>query len=138
MTGTDVVTRSPVLIVSADPDTRDMYVYALQAAAMDVHGRTSADEVVAFAAKTKPAAIVLDVRVRADWHLCRRFRREPATSGVPVIAISGFVAEDRRYRRLASRVGCAAFLAKPSLPDTVRQVVGRVLRGERGIELLAP
>ena len=56
---------------------------------MEVHGRTPADETVAFATKTTPAAIVIDVRVPADCQLCGRFQREPATIGVPVVAISG-------------------------------------------------
>jgi len=128
----------PVLVVSGDDDTREMYVQGLHAVHIDVCGGASADEAVRIAAKSTPAAIVLDIHAPDDFYLCRRFQFEPATARVPVIAVSGYVTGDHRFRRMSSDMGCAAFIAKPSLPETIAHIVERVIAGERDIEQMDP
>jgi CheY-like chemotaxis protein len=81
------------------------------------------------------AAVVVDVRGPADWCLCEQLRSCPDTARTPLIVVTGYVAPDARFRRLAAQLGCAAFLSKPSLPSTVVEVVARVIDGERGIEV---
>jgi CheY-like chemotaxis protein len=125
-----------VIIVSPDPDTQDLYIYGLRAERRPAYGTSGLEDTLALAAVVRPAAIVVDVRAVGDWELCRNFRREPLTREVPLVVITGYIAPSGQYRHLAGEIGCAAFLAKPSLPDTLDQVIRRVVRGERGIEVM--
>ena len=127
--------HAPVIVMSTDADTQDMYVYALRARRRRVYGTSSVDETITLTQDGGAAAIVLDARQRDDFVQCRRLRRHRVTSLVPIVVVSSYVTEDGRYRRLATRLGCAAFLAKPSTPSTVDGVVTRVIRGERGIDV---
>jgi CheY-like chemotaxis protein len=125
-----------VIIVSSDPDTQDMYVLGFRSRRRPVFGTSGPDDTLALARVLRPSAIVVDVREPRDWQVCWRCRRDPIAKEVPVVVVAGYVAADQRCRRLAARVGCAALLIKPSLPETVADIVGRVERGERGIELI--
>ena len=124
-----------VIIVSADPDTQDMYVHGFRARRRPAYGTSGPDDTLALARALRPSAIMVDVREPRGWQICWRCRRDPIAQEVPLVIVTGCVAADRRCRRLASRVGCAAFLMKPSRPETVEDIVRRVERGERGIEL---
>jgi CheY-like chemotaxis protein len=131
------VVAKAVMIVSTDQDTQDLYVHALRARRRKAYGTTSLAETVRLAREDPPAAIVVDVRGAIDWRACRGLRREPITRDVPLIALTGWVAPDHRFRNMATRLGCAAYLLKPSLPDTLHSVVERVIGGETGIEVLS-
>ena len=124
-----------VIIVSSDPDTQDMYVHGFRARRRPAYGTCGPDDTLALARALQPSAIVVDVREPRGWQVCWRCRRDPIAQGVPLVVVTGDVVADLRCRRLASRVGCAAFLMKPSRPETVEDIVRRVERGERGIEL---
>jgi CheY-like chemotaxis protein len=126
---------APVLIVSADPDTQDLYVMALRSRRRPVYGISNAEEALALAG-ARPGAIVVDVRGEEDWEQIDRLHQSGPMRRVPLIVVTGFVVRDGRFRRRAASSGCAAFLAKPSLPDVVERTIDRVMRGEHGIELI--
>jgi CheY-like chemotaxis protein len=125
-----------VIVVSSDPGTQDMYVHGFRARRRAVYGTSGLDDTLALARALRPSAIVVDVREPRGWQVCWRCRRDPIAQEVPLVIVTGDVAADWRCRRLASRVGCAAFLTKPARPETVADIVTRVERGERGIELI--
>jgi hypothetical protein len=124
-----------IIIVSSDPHTQDMYVHGFRSRRRPAYGTSGSDDTLALARALRPSAIVVDVREPRDWQLCWRCRRDLVAKEVPLVIVTGYVTADLRCRRLAARVGCAAFLIRPSLPETVANIVGRVERGERGIEM---
>jgi CheY-like chemotaxis protein len=126
---------APVLILSADPDTQDLYVAALRSRRRPVYGVCNAQEAVALAG-VRPGAIVVDVRSEPEWEQIDQLRESGPMRRVPIVVVTGFVLHDGRFRRRAASSGCAAFLAKPSLPDVVEHTIDRVMRGEHGIELI--
>jgi two-component system, cell cycle response regulator DivK len=129
---------APVLILSEDVDTQDLYVVALRWRRRAAYGVATLRDALALARETRLSAIVVDVRCDDDWRACQRLRRNTVTREVPLVALTGYIAADGRFRRRAARVGCAAFIAKPTLPDTVAAVIDRVIDGEHGIEVMQP
>jgi CheY-like chemotaxis protein len=71
-----------------------------------------------------PALILMDIQLPGmdGWELTRRLRRNPATSHIPVIALTAYGTKGDDER--AQEAGCVAFIAKPvstrQLPGIVR------------------
>jgi DNA-binding NtrC family response regulator len=130
--------HAPVLIVSSDLDTQDLYVSALRANRRATHSVATLDELLAFTRAMTVAAIVVDIRHETDWDVCAAVRQHDGAHAIPVVVISGYVAADGCYRRRAAQYGCAAFMAKPALPADLNLTIDRVLSGEHGIEVMSP
>jgi CheY-like chemotaxis protein len=54
---------------------------------------------------------------------------------VPLIILTSLIRPDRAHRRKARSLGCAAFIAKPCSLRQLVDVVWRVRRGSRGLEI---
>lgn len=66
------------------------------------------------AARThRPDLILMDIAmpVRSGLSAAHRIRKDPATSGIPVVAVTAYSPAD--FREDAERAGCAGFLTKP-------------------------
>ena len=85
-------------------------------------------DVVAF------SLVVVDVVSAADWHVCRRLVQSGRS---PIAVVTDFLAEDRSYRRFAFEMGVSAYTGKPCTPDGLREMLSRLERGERYIDLAA-
>ena len=119
----------PALIVSADPDTMDLYVLAIRSERTAILSVTSVDQAVQLVRDGSVSVVVLDVTNPAtDWDACRQL---VAIGSVPVVVLTGWIDEDARHEALA--IGCAAFVAKPASPLRLRDVLHRARAGERGI-----
>lgn len=129
--------RMVIVISSRDPDTRELYVAGLQSSRLEVHATSDVVEIITLAHTVRPDALVVDVLDEGDWESCRRLRADPRTAGIPVVALTGWVSIDGRYRARAARCGYAAFIAKPAVPETVSDTLERVIRGERHIEVMS-
>ena len=79
------------------------------------------------AVQARPDVIVLDLSMpRLDGvATIRRLKEDAQTRSVPVIVLTGHVAEAPRQEALGA--GASAFLVKPCLPDEVERVIGEVL-----------
>jgi CheY-like chemotaxis protein len=121
---------APVVILSPDLETQELYVYALRSRRRPAYGTGSLEDTLTLARHTRPAAIVVDVRQQADWQLCQALHNDSATRDVPLVALTAFVTADGRYRQLAEDAGCAAYLAKPSVPSALEHAVDRVIGDE--------
>ena len=126
---------APVLILSADTDTQDLYVTVLRSRRRPVYGISNADEALALA-DVRPGAIVVDIRCEQDWDQIDRLHHSPMRR-VPLVVVAGYVVRDDRFRRRAASAGCAACLAKPSPPDAVERTIDRAMRGEQGVDSIA-
>jgi DNA-binding response OmpR family regulator len=62
-------------------------------------------------------------------------RQRTVASDVPLIIITSLIRPDRSNRRRARALGCAAFVAKPCSLWQLVDVVSRVRRGSRGLEI---
>jgi len=75
------------------------------------------------AAQDRPELILMDLSLPNldGWEATRQIKLDPATSHIPVIAITGHVTKEDRQR--AQAVGCDAFLTKPIARDELLTVM---------------
>lgn len=118
----------PILLVEDDEDSRTLYRLALEYFGYRVmEARDGADGVEA-ARGELPGLVIMDLSlpVLDGWDALRQLRADPATAGVPALALTGHVTE--RDRERAEAAGFDLFLPKPVPPsevlDHVRRIVG--------------
>jgi signal transduction histidine kinase/DNA-binding response OmpR family regulator len=104
------VGQVPLLIVEDSPDDLLLYRRALVRSMFQIVVAPSADAARQLAASVRPAAIILDIRLhgREAWDLLIDWKRETATSAIPVVVISTM--DDSRK---AFGLGAHAFAVKP-------------------------
>ena len=111
---------------------REMYAEALSSAGFSTVEATNAENALARAATTRPAAVITDLRLGhgADGlELCEKLREDPTTKDIPVIVVTGWIA-DKKMRARADAAKCAAVLLKPVAPDVLVTVVLKVLQSQ--------
>lgn len=123
---------STVLLVEDDDDNQLIYSFILDHHGYAVLQARDGACGVEMARDHLPDLILMDLTLpRLDGlQATRALKADPATRGIPVIALTAHSEpEDRAAARAA---GCVAFLAKPVEPRQVAVEVGRVLalRGE--------
>jgi CheY-like chemotaxis protein len=125
-----------ILIVAPDEETGELYSLSLGSPAhcgtKIVLDTEAAHE--ALDAGPHYDAILLDIARPRDWNACAGLASHSVDT--PVVAVTGWVTSDGRYRKHAFDAGCAAYVLKPCVPDRLAEAVERVRSGERSIELL--
>ena len=115
----------PVQILIADDDRVVSHLLSarLQAEGWRVSVAQDAMQVLMFALRIVPDAIVLDVNMPGGTGLdaLRKLKASSKTAGIPVIVISG--AADQTVPEKASALGAAAFLPKPVDIDALIQLL---------------
>ena len=106
-------------------------MYALGLAFAGYRPLTSADVHSALGQlkQEHPDAIVTDLQLAggrgSGWELIDELRRDPALQQIPIVVLTGNI--DPSTAANAERVGCAAVLVKPCLPEELADVLQRVL-----------
>jgi two-component system cell cycle response regulator DivK len=117
-----------VLIVDDCPDTRAMYGDCLAAQGFTVTGAASAAAALQAVATIHPDVIVTDLMLPGGMNgleLTRRLRLDDRTRDVPIVLLTGSVADDNR--ELAAEAGCTRFLPKPCAVDLLISEINRLL-----------
>jgi DNA-binding response OmpR family regulator len=120
--------RPLVLIVEDDQALRRMYADVLTHAGFDVIDAHNGLQAAEKARDFQPDIVITDLALPGidGYELCRRMRRDPAVSHVPVVAITGrYLAETDRAR--AHSLGCSAVLIKPVADEALVGELRRVL-----------
>jgi two-component system cell cycle response regulator DivK len=80
-----------------------------------------------------PAVIVTDLNIPGidGYELTRRLRSDPRTSGIPILAVTGYAPFTQDPSR-ADRAGCDAILSKPCSPEDLESTVKILIEGSRG------
>jgi CheY-like chemotaxis protein len=116
-----------VLVVDDYADAREMYAESLLVAGFRVAEASNGVDAVAQARALAPQAILMDLSLPGldGWEATRRLKADPATRGIPVVAITGHVPAYAVER--AAAAGCDRLLIKPALPDQVIAEVRQAL-----------
>jgi len=121
-----------ILVVDDFEDNREMYTQFLR-----FHGYRVAEAVDGLDALTKAAAlrpdlIVMDLSLpRLDgWEATRRLKKDPLTSHIPVVALTGHALAG--HEEGARSAGCDAFVTKPCIPADLETEIRRVLAARGG------
>ncbi|WP_221796283.1 response regulator [Oceanobacter mangrovi] len=102
-----------VLVIDDNPVNLDVVIEHLGQEAIDVRAATSGEEGLELARFLEPDLILLDVLMPGmnGYEVCRRLKRDPQLSKIPVIFLSALGEPVRRDHGL--RVGAADYLQKP-------------------------
>jgi CheY-like chemotaxis protein len=128
--------KDRVLFVYPGGPDRDLYLSALGEAGFE----TTAEATVAAAATllmTGYATDVIVMELLPEPDMAWTFIEQRCTdsSDVPLIILTSLIRPDRANRKRARALGCAAFVAKPCSLVQLVDVVSRVRRGSRGLEI---
>jgi two-component system, cell cycle response regulator DivK len=120
--------RPVVLVVDDHVDSRDLMAAVLQEVGVAIaEAGTAAGALERVAMEPRPALIMIDLSLpdRHGTEVVKAFKADPLVRHIPVVALSASVmASDKDA---AAEAGCAAFLEKPVLPDTVVALVKKLL-----------
>lgn len=116
-----------VLLVEDNEDNRIIYTTVLRHVGYDVVEAVDGAQAIALARSARPDLILMDISIPEvnGWEATRILRRDPATSRIPIIALTAHALADDRRR--AELVGFTAYLAKPVEPRAVVAEVHRWL-----------
>ena len=123
---------APLILVADDfTGAREVYARLLAASGYRVVEASSGDEALQKAIDLGPALILMDLLMPGvdGWEAIRRLRSDARTSRVGIVVITA-VTEGKAAQSI-QRIGCDAYLLKPTPPETLLEVVRNVL-AERG------
>ena len=116
-----------VLIVEDNDDNMNIYSTILKFSGYQVIEAIDGEAALEAARGQQPGMILMDVSIpKIDgWEVTRILKADPATAGIPIVALTAHALEGNRAR--AMEAGCDAYIAKPAEPHVVLKEVQRWL-----------
>jgi CheY-like chemotaxis protein len=126
-------TRAPTLVLLVDDyaDNRDIYVQFLTYSGLRVEEAENGHQALDKAFALRPDVIVMDLSLPGldGWEATRRLKRDPRTSDIPVIALTGHAMAG--HSKGALDAGCDLFITKPCLPERLLAEIRTLLAAGR-------
>jgi CheY-like chemotaxis protein len=122
--------RAPILVVEDDRKTIFIYEKYLAMAGFQVVPARSIEDAERIIAKTRPAAVVLDVMLDGEtsWNFLARLKKDPETHDIPVLVVTVTAKEEK-----ARALGADEFWIKPvDQARLLRKLGSLVKNGTRG------
>ncbi len=118
-------TTPTILLVEDNEDNRRIYVTILEHAGYRVLEAVDGEAGLALARAEMPDMILMDVSIPVidGWEATRRLKADPATSAIPIVALTAHALASDREK--AMEVGCDGYIAKPAEPRLVLAEVER-------------
>ena len=125
------VTKPLLLLVEDDRALADLLIWHFAREGYEIVRTADGDEALILAAERTPDLVVLDWMIEgvSGIEVCRRLRRRPSTSHVPIIMLTARGEEGDRIRGLET--GADDYVTKPFSPRELLARVGAVLRRMR-------
>ena len=123
--------KQKVLVVDDEPDAIELIAFNLKGAGLDVMTAGDGSEALKKASQQTPDLIVLDLMIPEvdGLEVCKVLRRDPKTSGIPILMLTAKAGEIDRV--LGLELGADDYVTKPFSP---RELVLRVKRLLRGVQ----
>jgi DNA-binding response OmpR family regulator len=121
--------KPKVLVVDDEPDAVELVAFNLKAAGMEVTTAAEGNEALKKARALLPNLIILDLMLpEVDGiEICKILRRDPKTSGIPIIMLTAKANETDRVVGL--EIGADDYVTKPFSPRELVLRAKRLLRG---------
>jgi CheY-like chemotaxis protein len=122
--------RAPILVVEDDRKTIFIYEKYLSMAGFQVVPARSIEDAERIIAKTRPAAVVLDVMLDGEtsWNFLARLKKDPDTHDIPVLVVTVTAKEEK-----ARALGADEFWIKPvDQARLLRKLGSLATNGTRG------
>lgn len=102
-----------ILVVEDQNEIRELIDRLLQRKGFEVVTAENGEQAVEAARDKKPALIIMDLEmpVLDGWEATKRIKADPATAGIPVLALTAHTTSGDRDAEYAA--GADAFLTKP-------------------------
>jgi two-component system phosphate regulon response regulator PhoB len=126
--------KPKILVVDDEPDAVELIEFNLKSAGYDVATAADGEEALKKARSVQPNLIILDLMLPEvdGLEVCKILRRDPRTSGVPIIMVTAKAAEIDRV--LGLELGADDYVTKPFSPRELVLRVKRLLRTAQGTE----
>jgi two-component system cell cycle response regulator len=126
-----------VLAIDDSPDVHRLLDVRLRPEGLVLHHALNADEGLAKAREVLPDLVLLDVDLPlvTGFEVCQRLKEDPATSGIPVIFLTGASAIYAKVQGFD--LGAVDYVIKPFDPAELRARVRAALRTKRFHDLLS-
>jgi two-component system CheB/CheR fusion protein len=113
------VKRLRILIIEDNPDSAEMLRLLLELLGHEVRVAYTGTDGVQQAMAQRPDVVLSDIGLPEldGWGVARELRRNPATAGVRLIAVTGYGTDENKRR--AKEVGYDHLLTKPTDPDAL-------------------
>jgi two-component system, OmpR family, phosphate regulon response regulator PhoB len=123
--------RGRMLLVEDDPGLSELLTWHFEREDFEVDHTVDGEEALLLAREVPPDIVLLDWMIEglSGIEVCRRLRRSPATSNVPIIMMTGRGEEADRIRGLET--GADDYVTKPFSPRELVARVAAVLRRVR-------
>ncbi len=120
--------KPQILVVDDEPDAVELVAFNLKAAGYDVVAATDGEEALKQARALSPSLIVLDLMLPEvdGLEVCKILRRDPQTSGIPILMLTAKAAEIDRV--LGLELGADDYVTKPFSPRELVLRIKRLLR----------
>ena len=121
-------TRDKTVLVVDDTPANIQLLAELLKEKYKIKAATSGEKALLIAAKIpQPDLVLLDVMMPEmdGYEVCRLLKENSATSHIPVVFVTGHASAEDRQRGLA--LGAVDYLSKPVAPDTLLNMVARIL-----------
>jgi CheY-like chemotaxis protein len=121
--------QTRILLVEDNPDNHEIFRTILEHFGFAVHHAWTAEEALEMVNEVAPRVILMDIGLPGmdGVSATRILKSNPATAGIPVLAITAHALTEDRKRALEA--GVDAYLTKPIEP---REVVAEVMRWTGG------
>jgi two-component system cell cycle response regulator DivK len=125
--------RSLVLLVEDDRDGRLLFGEWLRDAGFRVEQAHNGLQALERAFDLRPDAILTDLNLPGidGYELTRRLKSDPRTSGIPILAVTGYAPFTQDSPR-AERAGCDAVMLKPCDQDELERTLKALITEARG------
>ena len=116
-----------ILLIEDHEDNRNIYRTILEHFGFRVLLASDGREGVSLAREGQPDLILMDISIPHidGWEATKILKADPATSHIPIIALTAHALPEDRAR--AEAVGCDGYLTKPVEPRRVIEEVNRFL-----------
>ena len=117
-----------ILLVEDNPHNRKIFSGMLTHSGFVVREAETGDAALRSVAELRPALILMDLSIPGvdGWECTRRLKADPATSGIPIIALTAHAMRGDEERARAA--GCDGYLSKPISPKKVVEEVRAFLK----------
>ena len=124
--------RPLVLLVEDDREGRMMYAHWLVDAGFRVEQAHNGFQALERAFDLVPSVVVTDLNIPGidGYELTRRLKADARTSGIPILAVTGYGPFTQDPSR-ADRAGCDAILSKPCSPEDLESAIRNLIDEHR-------
>jgi two-component system cell cycle response regulator DivK len=116
-----------VLLVEDNPHNRKIFSGMLTHSGFEVVEAEDGHQAIAEMARRLPDIVLMDLSIPGidGWEVTRRFKADPRTKAIPIIALTAHAMRGDEER--AREAGCDHYLAKPVSPKKVVEEVRKLL-----------